>query len=604
MPVTRLRTRAATALLAAAVVASAVRAADPITSEMYSDPQLPAARLVTGFPKGAVPLWVEALDRPDAATKCAAAQSIGLAHRQGMPGLDAAVPALVRELERPGQHPTVRLAAARALVSLDARRTAENLWRQLDSDDGEMREVVEPALARWDHTPARAAWLARLDQSPPYRRRHLLAVEALGVVREEKAAPRLRELALSRDAGYPARLAAARALAAVRTSGSEADAAALAADLSPKASSERLLAASLLRHHTGDAAVRLLQSLGRDADPTVAAAALVRLVDLDTKLVVPLLEPVLASTDANVRALGVEVLFRQPTDAHVRLLGDRLSDLHPDVRVRAGEALRDLAARPEFHAAVIRDGTRVLAGKDWRGQEQAALLLARVGHKPATTRLLELLSAERPEAFVAAAWALRKLAVAETLPAVLDFIRDQHRKLLKSGPTAGRRGVPPEAVDRQLCQLVQFLGEARHRPADPLLREMLPRLVPGQPGMPPPETPVGVETRAAIAWALGLYHEGKPDAALVRALEGRLTDLPSPAGAEYEPVRRMAAVSIGRMKAKDGVATLRRFYEGKPNLDPVNNACGWAIAQITGEPMPPPGTVERALPMWFWTRAE
>ena len=285
------------------------------------------------------------------------------------------------------------------------------------------------------------------------------------------------------------------------------------------------------------------------------------------------------------------------------MLGDRLSDPHPDVRGRAREALRELAAKPEFQAGAIREGTRALAGGDWRGQEQAAVLLAHLGHKPAAKRLIELLRVERAEAFVAAAWALRELAVADTVPVVLDFVREHHRKMLAGSRTAGRN-IPEQSLDRQLSQLVQFLGQARHQPADAALRAMLPRIVPGQPGTPP-QTPLGEETRAAVMWSLGLLHEGKPDAAVVGALEARLNDLPKPfLGGEWEVVRRMAALSIGRLKGKGALPSLRKFYEGKPTLDPVNNACGWAIWQLTGEPVPPPGVAEFALHMWFWTRIE
>jgi hypothetical protein len=31
----------------------------------------------------------------------------------------------------------------------------------------------------------------------------------------------------------------------------------------------------------------------------------------------------------------------------------------------------------------------------------------------------------------------------------------------------------------------------------------------------------------------------------------------------------------------------------------VNNACGWAIARITGEPMTPAGVIERPDRRWF-----
>ena len=54
------------------------------------------------------------------------------------------------------------------------------------------------------------------------------------------------------------------------------------------------------------------------------------------------------------------------------------------------------------------------------------------------------------------------------------------------------------------------------------------------------------------------------------------------------------------MKANDGLPALREFYVSKkPSLDPINNACGWAIEQITGEKMPAAGVVEMAYLDWF-----
>jgi HEAT repeat protein len=388
---------------------------------------------------------------------------------------------------------------------------------------------------------------------------------------------------------------AARALAAIRPTGLEHDAGALAADATPHGKTRRLTAAWLLRRHQGDEAVRLLQALGRDPEPTVAAVALARLVEIDAKLVVPLLEPVLASPDANVRGLGVEALFRQPTLAHIRLLGDRLADPHPEVRTRARAVLHELAGRAEFRGPVVRAATDVLAEDDWRGQEQAAVLLAQLGHKPAAGRLVELLGVDRPETMLAVGWALRKLAVPDTLPAVLAFI-DRDRKATLATVRAGSFSLPP-GRDQEVAQLVEFLAQARYRPAEPLFREMVPRILPRVPTSV--ATPPGPNARAAAVWGLGLLHEGTAVPDLVTAFQARLNDVPSPAGSEDDRVRRAAAISLGRMKATAAVPTLRRYYAGKPTLDPVNNACGWALERITGEPVPPAGVIERVDRGWF-----
>src|SRR5262245_47098800 len=319
-----------------------------------------------------------------------------------------------------GQHPTVRLAVVRALVTLDAREAAASFFRQMSTDDPLLRELVDPALAHWDHAPARAVWLNRLGR-PPHRRATVLAIQALATVREEKAAPHLQDVLLSPDTSPGVRLEAARALAILRPAGSEKDAARLAADPSPRAIGDRLAAASLLRQHKGDAAIRQLQALAADAEPVVATVALARLMEIDANLISPLLAQMLASPDANVRGLGVTALLRLPADTNIRRLGDRLVDPHPNVRLLARRALRELASRPEWRTAVTREGMRVLADPDWRGQEQAAILFALIDHKAAVGRLVELLPAARPEVFVAAAWALRQLAVSDTLPEILKY---------------------------------------------------------------------------------------------------------------------------------------------------------------------------------------
>jgi hypothetical protein len=133
-----------------------------------------------------------------------------------------------------------------------------------------------------------------------------------------------------------------------------------------------------------------------------------------------------------------------------------------------------------------------------------------------------------------------------------------------------------------------MFGEGKYAPAEAALR-----------GIVPPKTPAGFETRAAACWALGLLHEGKAVPELSGMLAGRLAAV-NPFDVEDARVRRMSAISLGRMRAKDGLPTLREFYtDGKPSLEAVNNACGWAIEQITGEKMPPPGIVRAPQLGWF-----
>lgn len=579
-------------LLMLLAVAAPARAWEPlIDSVMYHQPDPPAARLVTVFPDRLRELWLEALRRPEADSQCRAALTIALAHRRGMKGLEATVPDLVAALERPDGHPDVRLAAARAIIELDARDAAAALFRLVRAGDGDLCRLVEPALARWDYRPARDLWLERLGRPDDPGGGLILAIDGLAAVREERAVPALRSLTLSAATRPPVRLAAARALGAIRTSGGEADARTLIGEAPAGGVVTRLAAAGLLRRHQGEDAVRLLRELAGDAEPAVAAAALARLVEIDPALAVPLLDRALASPGVEVRSLAVTVLARQPGGDHLRRLGDRLADPHPAVRVQARRALHELAGRAEHREAVIREGERLLAAADWRSQEQAALLLAQLGHRPAAGRLVELLPSRRAEVAVAAAWGLRRLAVAETLPPALEFFRTPR----PVGPDGGV-GVPAAAVDQQLSQLGQFFGESRYRPADATLRLLISRAGGGREGGP--ARLAGGEARAAAIWALGLFHEGQPNLQLLKNLEGRLSDVNTPAGNEDERVRWMAAVTLGRMGAKEALPVLRRFSFGKPSTDAVSNACLWAVSRITGEAIPPAGTVEVVAGDW------
>ncbi|HEY2839343.1 MAG TPA: HEAT repeat domain-containing protein, partial [Pirellulales bacterium] len=159
-PVMATTVRLVAALLAAAPIGSA---AEPLAdSPLNHDPEIPVAKVVKTFPKGSLERWLAALERPDADTRYRAAATFALARERGMTGLEAAIAPLTRELNRTDQHPAVRLAAARALVALDARDAAALLLKQSESGGAELREIVEPALAKWDYKPARAIWLERL----------------------------------------------------------------------------------------------------------------------------------------------------------------------------------------------------------------------------------------------------------------------------------------------------------------------------------------------------------------------------------------------------------------------------------------------------------
>jgi HEAT repeat protein len=557
---------------------------------MYKLPDLPYPRVVEIFSEKTKDLWMRALERPEVDLRCRAAEAVVLARHRGVKGMETTIGPLVKALDRADQDQAVRLAAAQALVALDARDAAPSLLRQVASGGSDLRTLVEPVLARWAYRPARDLWRERLRDPAAAPAGFVLAARGLAAVGEAEDADRLRAVVLSDKVPGPLRLEASRALAVLRPAGLEKDGEGLASDPTPRGLVGRLAAASLLRRHGGTDAVRLLQRLVRDAEPAVAVLAADRLVEIDTALLLPALNLLLASPDAKVRSAAVEVLFRHPGPQHLRLLGDRLDDPHPDVRSQARRALEELAAKKEFHDPIIAEGMRMLATQRWRGLEQATFLLARLDHKPAAPRLVDLLPFDREEVDLAAAYGLRKLAVAETLPGVTAHAAATRKLLLATTTNLARKGVTADALDHQLSQLHQLLGQQKYAPAEPVLREFIPHLA---------GKPIGPQSRASAVWALGRLHEGNTVPDLATALEARLNDTTSQPP-ELLEVRYMSAIALGRMQAKAALASLRRHYHDRePSENPVNNACGWAIERITGEAVPPPKTIRAQRRDWF-----
>lgn len=559
------RSKTCCCLIAWAVSAGVAAATEPVLdSAMEQDPLLVVPESNIVFSKKLKPLWSKALAHPEADLQRQVAETIARAHRRGVPGMKDMIGPLTDVLTAEHQRSVVRLSAARTLVVLDARQSAPALFKLLDREPLSFAQIVEPALARWDYKPARKRWLARLGK-PNARRGYLrLAIRGLGTLREAEAVEPLWALAKSAGAEAAMRVEAARALAAIRENGLVDRARTLSGDKSPRGLVDRLVAATLLARHSDEAAKRLLLELALDKQPAVAGIALRRLVAIEPLRVVPIAPKLIPNADANVRHLAARALAARPAAESVKLLGPMLDDAHPDVRRYVCKLLHRFATKNALSGPVIAEAMRVMQGDAWRGQEQAALLLGALDHKPATKRLVELLDAPRYEARVASAWALRKLAVPATLPAMLARAMRANK----------RTEVPPGEGDEQFVQLLQAFGQMKYAPAVDLMWRCFPKI-----GM------LTVRERMAGIWALGFVDVGSKRAELSRRLQARLADVNS-LMPEDPDVRRVSAVSLGRIKAKDAVATLRKFYKFDTPQSLVGLACRWAIHNITGETLP------------------
>ena len=540
---------------------------------METNPEIHTAPREFRFELDFKSLWIQALDRPEVDLQRMAAETIALAHQEGVPHLIQAVPSLEKILLADDSHLTARYAAARALISLNSRDSAGKLFDAAEKYGADLRQLVEPILAEWkpaeSQVPIRTVWTRRLEDANRTRPRDLLlAIRGLGEVGEVTVRPQLLKLTheLTRASGV--RIESASSLGLLVEQGLEADAERLARDGRGSSIVNRHCAVRLLARQTSDEAKALLIELAKDQEPSIASAALGRLNSIDSNLVLPLAGQSIQNADPKVREEVSKALFRFPTIGRIGMLAELLDDPHPSLRRQVCQWLYDLAQDAGLRDSIQNAANNILSRDGWRGQEQASLLLGKLEFQPAATRMSELLESTRVEVMISSAWGLRKLAVRETIPAIIDKIKRQ---------TEARKIKELDGVDLQVAHLFEACGQMRVAEAEPLMFEYVPKL-----------PPLGVRSRPAAIWALGWLHEGKPDSKTGTALIGRVTDtdLFPP---ETELVKLMSAISLARTRSVEHAPRMRALIEKGASNTALDLALIWAIHELTGEEFPVPG---------------
>ena len=586
----------------------AIAADVEVGSAMDRDPlrELPAKQRY--FSPQLKSLWVAALRQPDTELQLQAAQTIARAHQLGMPGLEDAIDPLMVQLGQTNLHPLVRQACVSALITLDARQAAPVLFRQWQNGASDLAPLVEPALARWKYEPMRNIWRDRLRQPQSQGSRLRFAVAGLSALGDEESVTRLLEM-VQQPLNMPTRLRAAQALAELRREELEPTARHLMSAANVPGRLGRLLAVTLLKYHRGEVTRTLLREMtGTREDPVVASLALARLFDLDPAAAEVIARETISSADARLRLMSIPMLATRADAATVDLLTEVLDDRHPRIRRASRQTLLRLAQTEKALDNVVRERALKLLGTDrWRGQEQAIRLLVTLQHRQSAGRLVQLLDVKSPQVFRAAAWGLRELRVPGALSAML---RKAEREV-----AAGLVTDMDRDVDVQVSYLVEAFGLAGYRQAEPVMRKCIPK-----------KFTMGSEVRAAAIWSLGHLYAGQKPRELSAMLLDRLNDSGSMANmdvpaeevadasrpavtglsgagmesmyAEVDRVRCMCAVSLGRMGMKTMAEDIRKHYSGTTGAA-LDHACGWALQQLTGEPLPPPEKVRQALSNWF-----
>ncbi|MFO0919150.1 MAG: hypothetical protein U0872_12650 [Planctomycetaceae bacterium] len=543
-----------------------------------SDPELALPDDLRNFNPAYKAVWLAALKRPETDMQRMAAETIARGHQYGFPGLEEAIPELERILSAETSHASARFAAARALIVLDSRKSAEKLFAAGRTHGAGLRQLVEPALAEWNYEPIKAVWIERLADPQAELRDRVLAMRGMAQTRDASALPTLMNIARDELVSADYRLEAAAAAGELSESGLEDEAGRLSGQADGMQPVDRICAVRLLSRHASPAAIQLLTTLAGDQEPAVAGAALHRLNDIDANLVLPLAEAAFQNADQRVRSEGVTAYLRLPTAERVQSVGRLLSDPHVGVRQQVTEGLLKLSEQPELNEPVKSIAMEVLAGDRWQGQEQAALLLGKLRHQPIAQRCVALLDSPRAEARVAVAWALRMIAVEETVPGIVAQIGRRTVQRLKED-------IP--RIDETVAHLFEALGVIKTKDGNALMFEYIPK-----------RPILGERSRSAAIWALGKIFEGERNAELEDQLGDRIRD-DSPTPRESLMVKQMSIVTLARLNCVEEAPFFRQH--GSPPYPPSKfaTASRWAFKRLTNEELPPltPNTIRQGA--WF-----
>ncbi len=549
----------------------------------FRDPELvmpePIRRLSTAY----LDLWIEALAGPEQELKRDVALNICRAHDEGFLDCSAAKNSLTEVLKDATAPRSVLVEIARALIVLDAREHSAALKELLRKGAGTQFElVVEPALARWSDAEMFATWKQRITARDVPRHRRLLALQALAelsadMTGDQQLHEELRTLiATSRDTAVV--LEAARTLGKVKRVDLEPLARELLssadADADTDGQRKRLAGVYLLLHHSSDGSRDLLLRVIKEGLTELRRAPMIRaawrrLLQQDVSELASLAPLALQHSDPEVRRAAIDTLIRFPSKDGVGLLGVALDDRHPDIRRASRQGLFQLSGDESFKESIRAAGVAAVARTSWREQEQAIVLLVLLDQSIATDRMLELLHSPRGEVAIAAAWGLRRLNVAPTMVALLEYAETMDQQINDEEPLS-----PHEAI--VLAHVFEALGRAKHQPAIPLLRRWVSKNSPRV---------AKDAARSAAVWSLGWLYEDSRDVELAQALKARVLDVVS-LTPESAPVRHASAITLGRIGAVEVAADLKPIARQRQVV--ADLAAAWAVARLTGEVIPPP----------------
>lgn len=559
---------------------------------IYSSPTIGRSTEKIVHSPDLIPLWIKALTSDELDLQRQAADTIVIARRQEMEGLEEMLPGLMEILTQPEPHPTVLAAVCRAIIALEHRPAAPRLLELVKREQPLLCQLIEPGLARWKDPAAIELWRGRLEHPGRSLPLSLLAIRCLLQVKDQPSVEALESIAIDQSMAISLRIEAARAVGTLATG--------------PRISSvekikaagwdgtqrwfNRLVAAWLLAPvpANGDQQQQVLplaEELALDEEGSVAEVGLGSLMSWNVERVAMLAPQVASHPHPQVRATIAQALLEQITPDRVSLLVEFLDDPFKPTRVAVRNGLIELLEDEKVGPAVAEQLSSVRSLHSWRGLEQQVRIMVAVPRVADGNWLTRQINHPRPEVFIPAAWAVRRLKITAALPVMLVRVKAAEAQMINLN-----LDLTPYMDDmmEQVCHIFQAFGEMKYKPAERMVVKTI--------GLNTPLYPFQV--RASAAWAIGMYYEENPDKRIVGILEGRVShELPQPP--EGVIVKRMAAVSLARMKSVESIPLLERYFYSSPPADYLKWTCAWALGELGKEMGEEPTTIEVFSSNWF-----
>lgn len=476
----------------------------------------------------------------------------------------------------------VRRACATALVAADSIDDAAVLAALCKPGDEVLCSTIEPWLARRKSAALQATWESRIT-SPASVSHKLLVLACDGAAALEKTnlVPQLVEFANSGHTMFAVRRAAARSVASLAPN----DALTPATRLAAGGIQDKLIATTLLHADKSDAGLKLIATLCDDKDDAVASSAWASLVQLDPDRLVPKLAAGQNHRDPEIRFATIQTFEKLPSLERCDRLTEMCADTHIGVRNEARRTLQRLALSDDS----LRDRILANAGDvsakanaTWQQIEQSLLLLGVMRHDAFQDNLIALLTHERPEVLVTAAWLLH-LMPQERLgePAVQEAVAKW--KQIQAG------GMPADTIDvysLQIAFICEVAARTNARSIIDLCKDQYSK-----------DVPLSPETRAIALWSLGVLMTDSEDDDLRKKYTERLFD-DSPFNPEMNVVRAASAISMGLLGNKAAIADLKKGQTKFGGDGLVGRALSTALKRFGEEHLPTTTSVDTSIGGW------